>query len=162
PEFIFLPRKFKIAITGAAEDRAAILFHDIGIRIVKGPSGKTGFAIYVGGGQGRTPYVAQEIRGFLEKEHLLSYLEAILRVYNLAGRRDNIYKARIKILVNALGIDGFRKEVDAEWERMDRRTVDLPEAERARIAAYFSPLPLKPRATKDAAVEARRKSDPAF
>src|SRR5258706_8631326 len=145
PEFIFLPRKFKIAITGAAEDRAAILFHDIGIRIVKGPSGKTGFAIYVGGGQGRTPYVAQEIRGFLEKEHLLSYLEAILRVYNLAGRRGNIYKARIKILVNALGIDGFRKEVEAEWERMDRRTVDLPEAERARYAAYFSPLPLRPR-----------------
>ncbi len=165
PEFTFLPRKFKIAITGAAVDRAAILFHDIGIRIVRGSDankGKTGFAIYVGGGQGRTPYVAQLINGFLEKEHLLSYLEAILRVYNLAGRRDNIYKARIKILINALGIDGFRKEVDAEWERMNRQTVDLPQAERDRIAAYFAPLPLKPAALKNQAVEARRVRDSAF
>jgi sulfite reductase (NADPH) hemoprotein beta-component len=162
PEFIFLPRKFKIAITGAAEDRAAVLFHDIGIRIVKDAGGRVGFAIYVGGGQGRTPNVAQQIREFLEKEHLLSYLEAILRVYNLAGRRDNIYKARIKILVNALGIDGFRKEVEAEWERMDRRTVDLPEAERARIAAYFAPLPLKPASRTNTTVENRRSSDPAF
>jgi sulfite reductase (NADPH) hemoprotein beta-component len=162
PEFVFLPRKFKIGITGAAEDRAAILFHDIGIRIVKGKDGETGFAIYVGGGQGRTPYVAQEVRGFLEKKHLLSYLEAILRVYNLAGRRDNIYKARIKILVNALGIDAFRREVEAEWERMDRKTVDLPEAERARIAAYFAPLPLEPAPRINPAVEARRASDPAF
>ena len=165
PEFVFLPRKFKIAITGAAEDRAAILFHDIGMRIVKGRgeyAGRNGFQIFVGGGQGRTPYVAQEIRSFLPKEHLLSYLEAILRVYNLAGRRDNIYKARIKILVNSLGIDGFRREVDAEWERMNRRTVDLPDAERDRIAAYFRPLELPKRVPTNAAITSRRRSDPAF
>ena len=165
PEFTFLPRKFKIAITGAAEDRAAILFHDIGIRIVKGTGAhrnETGFAIYVGGGQGRTPYVAQLIHPFLPKDHLLSYLEAILRVYNLAGRRDNIYKARIKILVNALGIDGFRREVDAEWERMNRTTVDLPEAERARIAAYFQPVALTPAPQKHASVDARKATDANF
>ncbi|MEL7050119.1 MAG: nitrite/sulfite reductase, partial [Pseudomonadota bacterium] len=138
PEFLFLPRKFKIAITGAAEDRAAILFHDIGVRIVKGPDGETGFAIYVGGGQGRTPYVAQEIRGFLPKDRLLSYLEAIMRVYNLHGRRDNIYKARIKILVNAIGIDQFRNEVEAEWASIDAPEVDLPPEEYARINAYFA------------------------
>jgi sulfite reductase (NADPH) hemoprotein beta-component len=165
PEFTFLPRKFKIAITGAAEDRAAILFHDIGIRIVKGTGahkGETGFAIYVGGGQGRTPYVGQLIQAFLPKPHLLSYLEAILRVYNLAGRRDNIYKARIKILVNALGIEGFRKEVDAEWERMNRTTIDLPEAERQRIADYFKPVALKATPQTSAAVDARKAEDPAF
>lgn len=162
PEFLFLPRKFKIAITGAAEDRAAILFHDIGIRIVKGAGGETGFAIYVGGGQGRTPYVAQEVRGFLPKDRLLSYLEAIMRVYNLHGRRDNIYKARIKILVNALGIDQFRAEVEAEWAKIDAPEVDLPADEYARIAAYFAQPDLKNADVLDAEVQARRGSDPAF
>ncbi len=162
PEFLFLPRKFKIAISGAAEDRAAVLFHDIGIRIVKGTGGATGFAIYVGGGQGRTPYVAQEIRSFLPKDRLLSYLEAIMRVYNLHGRRDNIYKARIKILVNALGIDRFRDEVEAEWAKIDAPEVDLPAEEYARIAAYFAPPKLAPREPVDARVQARKARDPAF
>ncbi|MEQ1712492.1 MAG: nitrite/sulfite reductase, partial [Hyphomicrobium sp.] len=120
PEFSFLPRKFKFAITGALEDRAAILFHDVGLRIVRGTKGRTGFRIFVGGGQGRTPYVAQEIAPFVPKEHLLSYLTAIMAIFNQHGRRDNIYKARIKILVNALGIDQFRAEVEAEWDRLDK------------------------------------------
>ena len=162
PEFTFLPRKFKIAITGAAEDRAAILFHDIGLKIVKGPKNATGFRVYVGGGQGRTPYVAQEIAHFIPRNELLSYLEAIMRVYNLHGRRDNIYKARIKILVNALGIDGFRRQVDVEWARLDKAAIDLPSAEHERIAAAFMPLPLEAAPVKDAGVDARRRKDSSF
>jgi sulfite reductase (NADPH) hemoprotein beta-component len=162
PEFTFLPRKFKVAITGAAEDRAAILFHDIGLKIVKGPKGETGFRVYVGGGQGRTPYVAQEIAKFLPRDRLLSYLEAIMRVYNLHGRRDNIYKARIKILVNALGLEEFRRQVEDEWATLDRPSIDLPAEELARIAAYFEPKALKPAPAKDAGIDARRRSDPAF
>jgi sulfite reductase (NADPH) hemoprotein beta-component len=162
PEFTFLPRKFKVAITGAAEDRAAILFHDIGLRVVKGPKGETGFRVFVGGGQGRTPYVAQEIAHFLPRDRLLSYLEAIMRVYNLHGRRDNIYKARIKILVNALGLDEFRRQVDAEWAVLDKPSIDLPVEELVRIAAYFKPLPLKKLPAADPAIEARRRSDAGF
>lgn len=165
PEFTFLPRKFKIAITGAAEDRAAIAFHDIGLRMVKGRgenAGKTGFAVYVGGGQGRTPYVALPLNAFLPREHLLSFLEATMRVYNLHGRRDNIYKARIKILVNALGVDEFRRQVMAEWAKIAKPSIDLPDAEYARIARYFAPVALAATANESAAVTARRSSDPAF
>ncbi|MEQ1613510.1 MAG: nitrite/sulfite reductase [Hyphomicrobiaceae bacterium] len=162
PEFTFLPRKFKIAITGAAEDRAAILFHDIGLKLVKGPKGVTGFKVYVGGGQGRTPYVAQLINAFLPRERLLSYLEAIMRVYNLHGRRDNIYKARIKILVNALGLDEFRRQVEAEWATLDAPSIDLPADEQARIAAHFKPLPLKKAPVRDADIDARRRADSSF
>ena len=165
PEFLFLPRKFKIAITGAAEDRAAIAFHDIGLRMVKGRgpnAGKIGFAVFAGGGQGRTPYVAQELAAFVPRGHLLSHLEAIMRVYNLHGRRDNIYKARIKILVNALGIDEFRRQVMAEWAKIEKPSIDLPAAEYARIAKYFAPLALKPAANEDKAVAARRVSDEGF
>ena len=162
PEFTFLPRKFKVAITGAAEDRAAILFHDIGLRIVKAKGGATGFRVFVGGGQGRTPYVAQEIASFVPRERLLSYLEAIMRVYNLNGRRDNIYKARIKILVNAIGLAEFRRQVEAEWASLDAPSVDLPEAEYARIAAHFAPAKLLPRPTRDDAIEQRKKRDGAF
>jgi sulfite reductase (NADPH) hemoprotein beta-component len=162
PEFTFLPRKFKIAISGAAEDRAAVLFHDIGLRLVKAKGGATGFRVFVGGGQGRTPYVAQEIAGFVPKRDILAYLEAILRVYNLHGRRDNIYKARIKILVNALGIDEFRRQVEAEWSALDRARVNLPEAELQRVAAHFAPPALEARALSDDAVEANRRTDPAF
>ena len=162
PEFTFLPRKFKVAITGAAEDRAAILFHDIGLKIVKGPKGATGFRVYVGGGQGRSPYVGQEIAPFIPRRELLSYLEAIMRVYNLHGRRDNIYKARIKILVNALGIDEFRRQVNATWATLDKASIDLPAGEEARIAAQFARPDIKPRSVRSPAVEARRKSDPAF
>ena len=113
PEFAFLPRKFKIAVSAGANDRAATGLHDIGLRMVKNIDGQIGFRVLVGGGQGRTPRVAQQIAGFLPKKHLLSYLEAILRVYNQAGRRDNIYKVRIKILVEAMGINAFRDAVEA-------------------------------------------------
>jgi len=162
PEFSWLPRKFKIAVSGAAEDRAAVAFHDIGLRIVRGPEGENGFRVFVGGGMGRIPYVGQEIRPFLKKEHLLSYIESILRVYNLHGRRDNLQKARIKILVNQLGIDKFREEVEADWEATRKDTVDLPASEYARIASYFTPPNLTPRPIKDDGVEQRRITDPAF
>ena len=162
PEFSWLPRKFKIAISGAAEDRAATAFHDIGLRIVRGPNGQNGFRVLVGGGMGRTPYVGQEIRPFLEKEHLLSYIESILRVYNLFGRRDNIHKARIKILVNQLGIDTFREAVEADWEATHKNAVDLPEDEQRRIMSYFAPPDLSPQPARDERVAERRDTDPAF
>lgn len=162
PEFSFLPRKFKIAVTGAREDRAAIAFHDIALRIVAGPGGATGFQVLVGGGQGRTPYVAQEIRDFLEPGELLAYLEAILRVYNLHGRRDNIYKARIKILVNALGIDAFGEEVEAEFLRIRGSAVNLPAGEVARIRAHFSPPDLPPRDPETVHFNTRLETDPDF
>jgi sulfite reductase (NADPH) hemoprotein beta-component len=162
PEFSWLPRKFKIAISGAAEDRAATAFHDIGLRIVRGPNGENGFRVLVGGGMGRTPYVGQVIREFLPKEHLLSYIESILRVYNLLGRRDNIHKARIKILVNALGIDKFREAVEADWEATHKAAIDLPDDERRRIMSYFAPPELPERPARDEVLAARRDSDPAF
>jgi sulfite reductase (NADPH) hemoprotein beta-component len=162
PEFSWLPRKFKIAVSGAAEDRAATAFHDIGLRIVRGPEGRNGFRVLVGGGMGRTPYVGQEIRPFLEKEHLLSYIESILRVYNLHGRRDNLNKARIKILVNQLGIDKFCEEVEADWQATRKDAVDLPQSEYARIASYFAPPDLVPGPVKDEGVERRRITDPVF
>ncbi|HEY7669768.1 MAG TPA: nitrite/sulfite reductase [Hyphomicrobium sp.] len=162
PEFSWLPRKFKIAVSGAAEDRAATGFHDIGLRIVRGPEGRNGFRVLVGGGMGRTPYVGQEIRPFLEKEHLLSYIESILRVYNLHGRRDNLNKARIKILVNQLGIDKFREDVEADWQATRKDAVDLPASEYARINSYFAPPDLVPGPIKDEGVEQRRITDPTF
>ena len=162
PEFLFLPRKFKIAISGALEDRAAVPFHDIGLRIVKGNGGNTGFAVYVGGGQGRSPYVAQLLKPYLERHHLLSFLEAVMRVFNLHGRRDNLYKARIKILVNALGIEEFAHQVEAEWARIDHQAVDLPVAEFERIAAAFAPRALPPRPASDGVLAHRRATDAAF
>jgi len=162
PEFSWLPRKFKIAVSGAAEDRAAVAFHDIGLRVVRGPAGRNGFRVFVGGGMGRTPYVGLEIRPFLEKEHLLSYIESILRVYNLHGRRDNIHKARIKILVNQIGIDKFREEVEADWEQSRKDAVDLPASEYARIQSYFTPPDLAPGPIKDEGAEQRRVTDPVF
>src|SRR5687768_10578408 len=139
PEFSWLPRKFKIAVSGAAEDRAAIAFHDIGLRIVKGPNGRNGFRVFVGGGMGRTPYVGLEIRPFLEKEHLLSYIESILRVYNLYGRRDNLNKARIKILVHEMGLEKFTAAVESEWQQIKDGPLTVPAPDFARIAAYFPP-----------------------
>lgn len=162
PEFSWLPRKFKIAVSGAAEDRAATAFHDIGLRIVRGPGGQNGFRVLVGGGMGRTPYVGQVIREFLPKEHLLSYIESILRVYNLLGRRDNLHKARIKILVNALGIEKFREAVEEDWEATHKSAIDLPDDERRRIMSYFAPPDLPERDVRDEALSARRDSDPAF
>ena len=135
----FLPRKFKIAVTGAPKDRAAIQFHDIGLQIVKNSAGEVGYAVYVGGGMGRTPVVAPLIRAFLPKTEILSYLEAILRVYNLCGRRDNIYKARIKILVRELGSAEFTRQVEEEWPLIRATGIDLPAGEEARISSFFAP-----------------------
>ena len=138
PEFAFLPRKFKIAVTGSSTDRAAIRFHDIGLQLLKDENGEIGFKVYVGGGQGRTPAIGQVIREFLPQRHLLSYFEAILRVYNLLGRRDNIYKARIKILLKSLGIDQLREQVNAEWERIRESSLLLSESEIEAMRSHFA------------------------
>ena len=124
PEFNFLPRKFKIAVNGAEQDRAAIQVHDIGVNAVRNAAGEIGFRILVGGGLGRTPIIGVVVREFLPWQHLLSYLDAILRVYNRYGRRDNLYKARIKILVKERTPDKFREEVEAEWAAFERRPGD--------------------------------------
>ncbi len=139
PEFSFLPRKFKIAVTGSATDRAAIQLHDIGLELVHGDDGEIGLKVLVGGGMGRTPIIGQVIRGYLPVADYLSYMEAILRVYNRHGRRDNIYKARIKILVNDLGAAEFARQVEEEWALIKPLGLDAPPAELARIAAYFAP-----------------------
>ena len=140
PEFSFLPRKFKIAVTAAAKDRAATKVYDIGLAMRRGRGGELGFEVMVGGGLGRTPYLGPTIREFLPVRHLLSYLEAILRVYNRHGRRDNIWKARIKVLVASLGAEEFARQVEAEWVKGgDHARVDLPDTELARIRADFTP-----------------------
>ena len=139
PEFTYLPRKFKIAVTGAAQDRAASLVHDVGVHIVRGPDGTLGFEILAGGGLGRTPIIGQVVRDFLPREHVLSYLEAILRVYNLDGRRDNLTKARIKILVRSLGIDEFKKRVETEWESIRDAGLRITDAEIERMRGFFTP-----------------------
>ena len=137
PEFTFLPRKFKIAVNGADEDRAGIRVHDIGLQIVRNTAGETAFEVWVGGGQGRTPRLARKIRDDLAPQDLLSYLTAILRVYNQHGRRDNLYKARIKILVDALGTEAFAREVEEEWSYIRESELKLDAAEIARIRSYF-------------------------
>jgi len=139
PEFAFLPRKFKIAVTGAREDRAATRYHDIGLILHKNDEGETGFEVLVGGGQGRTPLIAKTIRKFLPKQYLLSYLEAVLRVYNLEGRRDNKYKARIKILVHETGIEALAEKVEREWSAIKDSYVDLPAPQVERIRSFFAP-----------------------
>ncbi|HEY9548851.1 MAG TPA: nitrite/sulfite reductase, partial [Kiloniellaceae bacterium] len=139
PEFSFLPRKFKIAVTGAPNDRAAVRFHDIGLQIRRNAAGEVGFEVIVGGGLGRTPVIGTTIRDFLPKQHLLSYLEAILRVYNQLGRRDNLFKARIKILVQQTGAEAFRDLVEDEWLQIKDGALTLPAEEIARIEAYFAP-----------------------
>jgi sulfite reductase (NADPH) hemoprotein beta-component len=138
PEFSFLPRKFKIALTAAAHDRAAVRVHDIGLRLHRNGAGEVGFEVMVGGGLGRTPFIAKTIKPFLPKRDLLSYVEAIVRVYNQFGRRDNIYKARIKILVHELGAEAFAKEVDAEWQTIKDGALALDPAVVADVAAHFS------------------------
>ena len=162
PEFTFLPRKFKIAVTGAPNDRAAVRFHDIGLQMRRNLAGEPGFEVLVGGGQGRTPVIAEQVRSFLPKMHLLSYLEAILRVYNMLGRRDNLYKARIKILVQQIGIEEFRRLVEEEWSAMDRQEIDLPEEERGRIEAYFAPPAYESAEAEPPALAERYVAEPAF
>ena len=139
PEFSFLPRKFKIAVIGAAKDRAAIRTHDVGLQIVRGNDGQTAFRVFVGGGQGRLPHIAQEIAPAVPARDILAYLTAILRAWNLLGRRDNIHKARIKILVASLGIDAFRDEVDRHFATLKREDLRIPDEEVARIRTYFAP-----------------------
>ncbi len=140
PEFSFLPRKFKIAVTGCERDRAAIRVHDIGIALFRGEGGGTRFRIFAGGGQGRTPMIGKEVVAAARRRDLLAWLEAILRVYNRHGRRDNLFKARIKILVHALGAEEMRRQVEAEFARVQARgALALPEEEEARVRAYFAP-----------------------
>jgi sulfite reductase (NADPH) hemoprotein beta-component len=145
PEFTYLPRKFKIAVSAAAQDRAATQIHDVGVHLVRNEQGEPGFEILAGGGLGRTPILGQVVRSFLPREHLLSYLEAILRIYNLEGRRDNIHKARIKILVKSLGILEFTRRVEAEWARIKDSSLRIEAGEIARLESFFRPpayLPL--------------------
>jgi sulfite reductase (NADPH) hemoprotein beta-component len=169
PEFSFLPRKFKIAVSATPQDRTASRFHDIGLQIKRsrakdGQEGKLGFEVMVGGGLGRTPYLGSTIREFLPAEQLLAYLAAILRVYNRYGRRDNIYKARIKILVASLGAEEFARQVEAEWTTMretgEAAGVDVPESEIARIRDSFGEVAFQTLPAVSAAFEAARAADP--
>ncbi|WP_153109384.1 nitrite/sulfite reductase [Propionivibrio limicola] len=139
PEFAFLPRKFKIAVNAAAEDRAVIRAHDVGLEIVTNESGEIGVRVFAGGGMGRTPVIGKVVREFLPRQHLLTYLDALLRVYNRYGRRDNMYKARIKILVNALGVEEFARQVEEEWAFIKDGPATLTDGEFNRIAAHFAP-----------------------
>ena len=138
PEFAYLPRKFKIALSGAESDRAATLLHDIGLHVVKNAQGEVGIRVIVGGGMGRTPIIGHAIREFLPWRHLLTYVEAILRLYNRYGRRDNIYKARIKILVKALGPEEFARQVEAEWQSLEDSPATITDEEFQRVAAHFA------------------------
>jgi sulfite reductase (NADPH) hemoprotein beta-component len=162
PEFSFLPRKFKIAVNGAPRDRAVIQAHDIGMQIVRNDRGEIGFAVYVGGGLGRTPMIGHKIRDFLPERDLLAYTDAILRVYNLEGRRDNKYKARIKILVHEKGAEAMREAVEAEFAAHNRQGLDLPAEEIARINAYFALPPLEQKKPASERVERRRGKDAKF
>ena len=162
PEFSYLPRKFKIAVTAAPNDRTAAKVHDIGLVLRRARDGQLGFEVMVGGGMGRTPYLGTTIREHLPVQSLLSFLSAILRVYNRHGRRDNIYKARIKILVAALGADEFARQVEAEWAAMDRQAVDLPDIELARIRGAFGYVPFADLPPVSKAFETARKADPAL
>ena len=164
PEFAYLPRKFKIAVTGSPNDRAVTKAHDIGLRMVRNGEGEPGYEVIVGGGLGRTPMIGKVIRDFLPKAQLLAYVEAILRVYNLEGRRDNKYKARIKILVHEASIDVMREKVEAEFARRitAKPGEGLDTGVVARIEAYFAPPAFDELAGTAEACDARRASDPAF
>lgn len=162
PEFAFLPRKFKIAVNGAAEDRAAIGVHDIGLNVVRNDAGEIGFRVLVGGGLGRTPMVGSEICAFLPWQHLLTYLDAILRVYNRYGRRDNKYKARIKILVKALTPEAFAEKVEAEWAHIKDGPATLTEQELERVATHFTAPAYESFSANDADYLAKRDSDKGF
>jgi sulfite reductase (NADPH) hemoprotein beta-component len=162
PEFVFLPRKFKIAITGANHDRAAIQVHDIGLQLKRNENGETGFAVYVGGGQGRTPMIAKLVREFLPEGDLIAYTEAILRVYNLYGRRDNKYKARIKILVHETGIDELRKDIEKEFERIRDGVLHLPKDDIDAINSWFAPPAWRDLPPVSATLDAARRDNRAF
>jgi sulfite reductase (NADPH) hemoprotein beta-component len=162
PEFSFLPRKFKIAVNGAAADRAATFLHDIGLHAVRDAAGETGFRVIVGGGMGRTPIIGHVIREFLPWPHLLTYTEAILRVYNRHGRRDNIHKARIKILVKALTPERFREEVEAEWKHLRDGPSTLTAEEIRRVEGRFTRPAYEPLPGDDPGHAARLAAEPAY
>ncbi len=162
PEFAGLPRKFKIALSGAASDRAATLLHDIGLHAARNGAGELGLRVIVGGGMGRTPVVGHVVREFLPWRDMLTYLEAILRVYNRHGRRDNLYKARIKILVKALGVEAFRAQVEAEWGHLRGNESTLTDAELARVSSHFAPPAYEPPSDEDQALAFQLAGDPAF
>jgi sulfite reductase (NADPH) hemoprotein beta-component len=162
PEFLFLPRKFKIAICSAKQDRAAIMMHDIGLYLYPGSDGQMLLRVIVGGGLGRTPILGLQIREGLPWQHLLSYVEAVLRVYNRHGRRDNKYKARIKILVKALGIDAFAKEVEEEWQHLKDGPAQLTDVEYERVASAFVPPVYQALAGTDLDFGTRLAQNPAF
>jgi sulfite reductase (NADPH) hemoprotein beta-component len=162
PEFAYLPRKFKIAVNGADADRAATFLHDIGVHALRSVAGETGFRIIAGGGMGRTPIIGQVVREFLPWPHLLTYLEAILRVYNRHGRRDNKHKARIKVLVRERGIEAFRAEVEAEWQHLKNLPATLTEGEVHRVAARFTRPQYEALPETDPAFAAKLATDRAF
>jgi sulfite reductase (NADPH) hemoprotein beta-component len=162
PEFSFLPRKFKIAINGASHDRAVIQAHDIGLQIVLNEKGEKGFAVHVGGGLGRTPFIGRRVRDFLPERDLLAYIEAILRVYNMEGRRDNKWKARVKILVHEKSLETLRDEIEAEFASSDHASLALPPEEVARFGAFFAPPELEPKAAISGRVERRKSKDARF
>ena len=162
PEFGLLPRKFKIAVSGTKHDRAVVQAHDIGMEFYKDESNKLAIKVWVGGGLGRTPILGSVIREHLEWQHALTYCEAIIRVYNLHGRRDNIYKARIKILVKALGIDEFKRQVEAEWVHLKDAPNTITEAELARVGKHFEAMPYELLPTHDASFDSAVASNPAF
>ncbi|RBA25486.1 nitrite/sulfite reductase [Herminiimonas fonticola] len=162
PEFAYLPRKFKIAISGAKEDRAATAVHDIGLHVIKNEQGEIGFRVMVGGGMGRTPILGSEICAFLPWQHVMTYLEAILRVYNQYGRRDNIYKARIKILVKAIGIEEYRRQVEQEWLDIKDGPGTVTEEELNRVAAFFTSPAYETLSADNADFEAKKAEDKAF
>ena len=162
PEFALLPRKFKIAVSGTKQDRAVVQMHDIGMEFYRDAENKLAIKVWVGGGLGRTPILGTVIHEHLEWQHALTYCEAIIRVYNLHGRRDNAYKARIKILVKALGIEEFRKQVDAEWAHLKDNPNTITEAELARVAQHFDTMPYENLPAYDASFDAAIASNPAF
>ncbi len=162
PEFTFLPRKFKIAVSGATEDRAAIQLHDIGLQAVRDEQGEVGFKVIVGGGMGRTPIIGKVIREFLPWKHLLTYLEAVLRVYNRYGRRDNLYKARIKILVKERTLPVYRDEVEAEWAQLVDGPGTLTREIVDGIAARFTTPPYRALPKKDSELQTFLDAEPAF
>jgi sulfite reductase (NADPH) hemoprotein beta-component len=162
PEFAYLPRKFKIAVNGAVEDRAITLMHDIGLHALHNEKGELGFRVLAGGGMGRTPVIAKVVREFLPWQHILSYCEAILRVYNRYGRRDNPYKARIKILVNSMGREEFARQVEAEWVHLKDGPATLTQAEYDRVAVQFTAPPYKTLAAVDAGFELKKSENLPF
>lgn len=162
PEFALLPRKFKIAVSGTKQDRAIVQAHDIGFEFYLDQHNQVAAKVWVGGGLGRTPILGTVIREHLEWHHALTYCEAIIRVYNLHGRRDNAYKARIKILVKALGIDEFRSQVEAEWAHLKGNENTITEAELARVAKHFEAMPYETLPAHDASFDAAIASNPAF